>query len=160
METRISIDDKKVTEGLLKAPAAVERELEFGLDRWAAEVARNARELAPKSFSLLTNSIRSIVAGRLKRIVAPGVNYALAVEQGRRPGRQPGTGNGLMAWVRQKTGLSGAELERTTFLIARSIGRKGTRPQPYMQPAAEQSIDRGRILLLAAVDRGLKESLG
>lgn len=160
MQTRIRVNDKKITEALKKAPVAVERELEFGLDRWAAEVARRARELAPKSFSILANSIRAIVAGRLKRIVAPGVNYAISIEQGRRPGRQPGTGNGLMAWVQQKTGLTGDQLERATFLIARSIGRKGTRPQPFMQPAAEQSRDRGRVLLLAAVDKGLKESLG
>jgi hypothetical protein len=159
METRISIDSRKVTEGLKKAPAAVERHLELALDRAAAEVARKARDLAPKSFSTLTNSIRSAVAGRLKRIVAPGVNYALSVEKGRPPGRQPGTGNGLQAWVRQKTGLTGIPLERATFLIARSIGRKGTRPQPFMQPAAEDMQDRVRVLLLGAVERGLEESM-
>lgn len=160
MEIRLIFDGEKVLDGLKRAPQQVEAQLEFALDRGMLELARRARELAPKAFSTLTNSIRGFVIGRLKRMVAPGVNYALPVETGRAPGRMPGTGNGLQEWVRQKTGYSGNQLERTTFLIARSIARKGTKAQAYMQPAAEEMRDRLHQLLVAAVDRGLKEAMG
>lgn len=160
METRISINEQQVLDGLKKAPAAVEANVEMALDRAALEVTRRVRELAPKAFSTLVNSIRSFVSGRLQRMIAPAVNYAASVEQGRPPGRQPGTQNGLQEWVRQKTGFSGKQLESVTFLIARSIGRKGTHAQPYMQPAAEQMGDRVRALISAGVERGLKEAFG
>jgi len=159
METRISIDSKQVLEGLKKAPAQVERNVELALDRAGLELTRRARELAPKSFSTLVNSIRMVVLGRLKRLIAPGTNYALSVELGRKPGKQPGTGNGLQEWVKQKTGLTGKPLESATYLIARSIARKGIKPKPYMQPAAEQMTARIRELVAAGVERGLAEAM-
>jgi hypothetical protein len=158
METRISIDDKHTQEALQKAPAQVVHHLELALDRGGLELARRMRELAPKAFTTLTNSIRMVVLGKLKRMVSPGVNYGLPVEIGRRPGRMPGTGNGLQEWVKQKTGATGKELESRTFLIARSIARKGIRPQPYAQPAVEQMDARIRELAAAGVERGLAEA--
>jgi hypothetical protein len=62
--------------------------------------------------------------------------------------------------VRQKTGFSGKQLESATFLIARSIGRKGTKAQPYMKPAAEQTTDRVYQLVNEGVSKGLKEAFG
>jgi hypothetical protein len=62
------------------------------------------------------------------------VNYARYVEEGRRPGRMPPPA-ALEGWARRKTGSISA-----AFLIARAIGRRGTRPQPYLKPA----LDRNR----------------
>ncbi|MFT3964125.1 hypothetical protein [Propionivibrio sp.] len=66
-------------------------------------------------------------------------------------------GAGLTEWVRFRTGLQGRELDRTTFLIARAIGRRGIQPQPYLAPAAEAQTSRVVDLVRYAVAQGVRE---
>ncbi len=154
MRVDIVIDDARVQKGLDRLPNAVVARVELALARGAQELAREERRLAPKAFSTLTNSIQAQRMGMLHYRVGPGVNYARPVEEGRKPGKQPGTANGLMEWVRQKTGLQGKALERRAFVIARAIGRKGIRPQPYAKPAFEAKRSRVVELVRAAAAEG------
>lgn len=158
MEVVITLDDARVQEGLRRFPGRVVAHVEPALARGAEEVAREERRLAPKAFSTLTNSIRAQRMGELHYRIAPGVNYARPVEEGRMPGKQPGTANGLMEWVRQKTGLQGKDLDRKTYVIARAIGIKGIRPQPYAKPAIENKRSRVVQLVRAAALRGAEEA--
>lgn len=82
--------------------------------------------------------------------------YAYFVEYGRRAGKRPPMHN-LIEWLRKKTATSrdtknafesaaafmkmDAEKYRRSlaFLIARSIGEKGTRPHPFFAPAVEKN---------------------
>ena len=109
---RINIDSQRVREAFAKAPQVMARNIEVRLSHGAEEVAREAKDLAPKAFSTLVNSIRAGRVGNLHYQVAPGVNYARPVEEGRKAGKQPGTAtgtaNGLMEWVKRKTGLQAA----------------------------------------------------
>jgi hypothetical protein len=68
METRITIQSQHVLDGLKRAPATVEANVEFALDRGALELARRARDLAAKAFTTLANSIHVSVIGRLQRM--------------------------------------------------------------------------------------------
>lgn len=160
MEIRVKIDSAAAQRAFKEAPLVMERTLERYLDSAGLEVAREARSAAPKAFSTLVQSIRSMKTGPLKREVAPGVSYGVFVEAGRGPGRQPGTGNGLMEWVRLRTRASGKNLERKTFLIARAIARRGIKAQPYMQPTFEKMEPRVHTLLNEGVDAGLREVFG
>lgn len=92
--------------------------------------------------------------------------YASAVEFGRRAGQMPPVDQ-ILAWVRRK-GLTdtfnirtrkrsarGADFEKRArglaFIIARSIGRKGTKPAPFLYPAMRNNE--------AKVERVLKNEI-
>lgn len=178
MDFRIDIDSAAVADGLKKAPAAVARHVGLALDRAAEEVAREARRLAPKAFSTLTNSIHAHQDGAWRRIVAPSVNYAMYVETGTGPavGQDSYMPNPvhLRGWIKQHGGISFGttkrgsrarqeqydEIRDRSFALAMYIKQHGTKPHPYMRPAAEGKADRVRVLLEDAVARGLEEALG
>lgn len=91
-----------------------------------------AKQLAPVDTGRLRASITSIIRPT-QAMVAPTVNYGAAVEYGTRPHFPPP--DALEGWARRH----GFPSAGGAFLLARSISRRGTRPQPYMRPAATQS---------------------
>lgn len=151
----VKVDHTRAVAAFNKAPTRLRQLVGDALWRGGLEVSREARQRAPKAFSTLTQSIIVRREAPLYVRVEPGVNYARPVEEGRRPGRMPGAG--LTDWVRQKTGLQGKALDRTTFVIARAIGRRGIPPQPYMAPAAEAKRSRVIELVRASVAQGVRE---
>lgn len=72
--------------------------------------------------------------------------YAEFVEYGRGPSKKKGAiplEDSLKAWVHRKLGIAyGKELDSATFLIARKIHRKGTKPQPFFAPAVQKIEDK------------------
>jgi len=72
--------------------------------------------------------------------------YAEYVEYGRGPSKSRGAiplKDSLKAWVHRKLGIEyGKELDSATFLIARKIHRKGTKPQPFFTPAVKKIEER------------------
>lgn len=72
--------------------------------------------------------------------------YAEYVEYGRGPSKKKGEiplEDSLKAWVHRKLGIAyGKELDSATFLIARKIHRKGTKPQPFFAPAVKAIEDK------------------
>lgn len=59
------------------------------------------------------------------------VPHAWFAEKGRRPGKMPPI-SAIELWVRRKAGVSASESRSVAFLIARAIGRRGTRPGAQM----------------------------
>lgn len=154
----ISIDSQRVREAFSRAPQAMERAIDVKLARGAEEVAREAKHNAPKAFSNLVNSIRAERIDALHYQVAEGMNYGRAVEEG---GKPHGVGSDkLIPWVERVIGVRGKEARDKAFLIARAIRRRGTRAQPYMQPAAEAKTSRLFALVNQGVDEGLREVFG
>lgn len=156
----ITLDDEQLQKAVQKAPGALRHRLKAAVSRGALELSRDARRHAPKAFTTLTNSIRSRVDGELARIVGPNVNYGTYVEQGTGPGGAPSLQT-MLDWVRVKriTPNNPQHNERDlAFIIRRSIARKGTKPQKYMEPAVEAKQDRIVRLLHSAVSNALKES--
>ena len=145
----VRVDDLVPRQMLRRAPGFFLDRLALALDRGAHEMAREARSLAPKAFSTLTNSIRAMKLGQLHWLIAPGVNYADTVEGGRMPMRKTGIAHGLLEWIKLKIapGASAKQLDRLGYVIARAIGRRGIQPQPYMQPAFDNK--QARVLELA-----------
>jgi len=118
----------------------------------SARVLADARRTAPKSTGNLTRSGRILVRSN-EQIVEFNALYAWYAEHGRNPGRRPPL-EPILDWV-HKRGLGGTysvgshrrtgnytsqikEDRAIAFLIQRSIGKKGTRAQPYLKPAFER----------------------
>lgn len=86
--------------------------------------------------------------------------YASAVEYGRGPTKKAGEiplRTTLKAWVHRKLGISyGKELDSATFLIARKIHRKGTKPQPFFVPAVKKIEERIEDIVSKYINNALK----
>lgn len=109
-----------------------------------ATIKRTAKEGVPvfmgstkrAIFDKVTSSVSSSVKGIVG--VGTGAPYAIFVEKGRRAGKRPPIAP-IKKWARIKLGNEGA-----AFAIASKIGRKGTKPQPFMLPALEKNKEKVR----------------
>lgn len=86
--------------------------------------------------------------------------YAAHVEYGRGPTKKAGQiplRTTLKAWVHRKLGIPyGKELDSATFLIARKIHRKGTKPQPFFTPAVKKIEERLDEIVSKYINQVLK----
>lgn len=150
----VHVDDKDVLAAMLRAPTVIKAHVGRKLNRAALEVAREARRAAPKAFSTLTQSIRASRIAQLEYHVAPGVNYARAVEEGTKP-HFPNP-DVLRPWVERVLGAKGKEADNKAFMIARHISRHGTKAHPFMAPTAKKMEDRVMNLVREGVVDGLR----
>ena len=179
MNLQIRIDYETVRAGLAKAEGVLHRHIEGGLSQGAQAIADEARERAPKSLSNLWNSILAAPAGPLRHEVRAGVMHAAYVEHGTGPavGKKkyyPNPDNlfqylmtnvrarGFKRWSRSaKPGKDRGSQELDVWFRSRAfawwIYQHGTKPQPFMAPAAEAKRDACTAFVRAAVDAGLKE---
>ena len=65
--------------------------------------------------------------------------YAPIQEEGRRPGKPPPPPGSLLLWIARKIGAPDNP-ESVEFLIARSIGRKGTKAHKMFEQAFEKAV--------------------
>lgn len=82
----------------------------------------------------LRRSVNVIKASFDKGIVGVGERYGLFVEGGTRPHFPPVAP--LERWAQTKLGQSGLG-----FVIARKIAQRGTKAQPFVEPAYKQDIN-------------------
>jgi len=137
MAASLKIDGlERFQRGLQTATAATPAELRVAMVEATLIVEGEARRLAPRDTGRLQGSISSRISGGGASIVGevgPSVAYGLYVERGTRPHWPPTAALG--GWARRH-GIS-------PFAVARGIARKGTRAQPFVQPALEKN--RGRV---------------
>lgn len=142
----------------LNTAAKVQVKNEFNAS--ALKIQRDAKRLAPVNFGNLRNSIvLSDIGDETDFVftVSAKAKYSPYIEFGtggkvsvpanyqdyasKFKGRKGGTFKemieALMLWVKRK-GIGNGKDKSTAYLIARSILRKGIRPQPFMIPAFEQ----------------------
>jgi hypothetical protein len=62
----------------------------------------------------------------VKGVISNPLDYALWAEKGRGPGKWPPRAP-IELWVRRKLGISPPESHQVAFLVARAIGRRGTK---------------------------------
>lgn len=96
-------------------------------------VEAHAKENAPVDTGRLRASISSEVM-ETRAVVSPKVFYGAYVEMGTHPHWPPLSA--LQPWAQRHgfpPGSAGA------FLVARAISQRGTKPHPYMEPAARES---------------------
>lgn len=112
------------------------------LDRGALVIQREGRSNAPVDTGRLRNSIAVEAPSNRSRKIGPGVDYGEYVETGTRPHWPP---KGALAGWAKRHGLA-------EYPVRRAIGLRGTKAQPYMQPAADAGLTfiRGDVATLAA----------
>lgn len=181
MKTAITIDDKLAIAAFQRAPAVIERHVDHGMERGADELSRAARDNAARHdwLGTLRNSIHAEHPELMHYIVATGVNYARAVEEGTGPaaGQAPyfPDWTALIPYVRShamrggeqlnKSGSSARffqerEFENRAFQLARYISHHGTKPAPYMKPALTEKDARVRQLVRQSTAAGVREVFG
>jgi HK97 gp10 family phage protein len=114
---------KELLGGFASAPKVAEAETQATMQRSLLRIEGSARSKAPKRHGRLAGSISHRMTSSGTTItgeVGPSVKYGLYVETGTRPHWMP---PGILP-----------------FGAMRTIARRGTRAQPYMLPAFEQSL--------------------
>lgn len=146
-------DDLERMEARLAAmPQVMERETRHAMQASLLLIEADARRGAPQDTRRLSGSITSTIVGTFPTLegrVGPSVRYGAPVEFGRRAGAKMPPVDALLGWVRRHGGGTPRQVRSRAFLLARAIGRRGIRPQPYMGPA----LDRNRRQIVALFQR-------
>jgi HK97 gp10 family phage protein len=108
------------------------------LTKATEEIHGKATDKAPFAFGKLKGSIRQGVRG-LKAEVVAGSKYASFVEYGTRPHFPPVAA--LEPWAALKLGSAGL-----AYAVARKIAIRGTKAQPFMRPAVDESLSKIRSI--------------
>lgn len=81
----------------------------------------------------------------------PAAPYALVMHEGRMPGSTPPPIEAIKAWARRK-GID----ENLAYPIARSIGKKGTKPLKYLETPAKAHAGEVAPMVAKAIARRLE----
>lgn len=119
-------------------------QLKRALNRGAIILQRAERQEAPRDTSNLANMISIIDVGSMEVMISPRANYAEAIHNGRLPGNPP-PASALESWARRK-GLN-------PYAVSKSIGQKGTKPNPFVARALDDSQNAINDEFDAAADK-------
>src|SRR5690606_31267773 len=164
MASRIVVEgDDAARRRIERLAAAVHATMRQEIQRTALRIQAGARrrlhEGGTSDTGRLANSIAiQIEDGGLDARIGTNLNYATAIEFGLPPGTRPDP-EALQGWVRRKLGVKDRrEARSVAYAIARKIERSGTKPQPYLFPAAEAERRVFRQRLQRAVRDTLREA--
>lgn len=126
------------------------------LARLAQEAVRFMRQKAPKWRSTLTNSVHAEQVSDVEWLVRPGVDYAEAVEEGRKPGKglprwsDPAAAD-IVAWLTTKAFAGRRRARRNSMKVVREnlelrdryqglvwhVRHFGIKASPFVAPTVE-----------------------
>lgn len=175
----------EVAARLRRADAAMRAALAGRLDELAHRAAADLRRAAPKFRSTMASSVVAKQEAELLWFIGPTVDYAAAVEGGRKPGKGlPFWGTpqaaSAMAWLRgqvsdaarranpkwrkARSGSARQVLEERALHAryiawSRAVKRQGIQPTPFVAPVAAQYRSLAPNALAEAVQRALRASL-
>lgn len=130
----------KLQAGVAAGPATLAREVRTAMVAGSALLKATQQELAPRFSSETVNSIATTITGggaNLTASTGPRNAHGYYADQGRRPGKPPPI-SAIEPWARAK-GID-------PFVLARSIGRKGTKGKRFVAPSLERNEARIRAL--------------
>lgn len=141
MKIELTIDEQgQVISALTGFESDLTRRLDTGM-RKAVNMAETAVSgFTPVNTGSLRGSITTNVVGTPVSVmgeVVTDIVYGWPVEEGRRPGQMPPV-SAIELWVRRKLGISGLEARRVAFVVARAIGKRGTRGAFMFKKGFEQ----------------------
>lgn len=111
-------------------------ETRTGITRSVIQIEADAKRIVPTDTHTLQRSLTHevIVSGHdVTGRAGSNLVYAPVVEYGRSAGAAMPPPDALLGWIRRKG------IDVPPFVVARSIARKGTRPQPYLKPALDKN---------------------
>ena len=153
-----------VTRKTREIPNVLRREFTRAMKLAVVHLEGEVKKKTPINFGMLRKSIVSHTKFNPLRgevfATMPGRAYVDYVEFGRKAGKQPpsGTGSSLRLWVRRKLKLSGSALATATFLIARAIGKRGTKPVKMFKNTEEQERNKVMRMFKEAIKRVERKS--
>lgn len=118
--------------GVNAAPATLAREIRTALEAGSALVKATQVELAPRFTSETVNSIAATITATSASI-GPSAKQAYFAEHGRAPGRPPPIA-AIEPWATAH-GIN-------AFVLAKSIGRKGTKGKAFVAPSLSQNLSK------------------
>jgi HK97 gp10 family phage protein len=132
-----------------KTPEAMLRNL-------AALVVQNAKVFVPRKTGNLARSIKELSVTATSAQVIANANYAGYVEGGTRPHVIEAGAKGILAWPASSAGrrLSGTARKAMYgkgaaklggWAYAMRVNHPGTKPHPFMMPAARKSIQQAHL---------------
>lgn len=174
LRLKLKVDIPKFREAVETYPAQMRAAFVEALDRGAEIVEREAKINLTQNRSVVFGALRASIGHKtnpetLQAVVGPGLfgrpgtgvgdplNYGLFVEEGRAAGKSPPF-PAIELWVQRKLGEGDPEeITRLAFLIARSIGRKGTTAAPFLEPAAVDNEARITVRMQGIIDSKVDE---
>jgi hypothetical protein len=126
----------RVERGLANAPNTLEDQTRSAMTASLLLLEADQRRMVAQDTKRLLGSINHKITGRganLTGRVGPSARYGYYVEYGRRAGKPPPV-SAVAGWARRH----GAN----PFLVARGIGRHGTKPQPFVRPSYTRNVRR------------------
>lgn len=152
----IDFDDiLRQAEALGMAPDIIAEEMARAMKESLDTVEQAVVVDTPVNLGLLRGSIGHAIFGSPPDFygeVSTPILYAAPVEFGRRPGKWPPIG-AIRAWVVRKQIATGDEADQVAFLIARAIGRRGTKGAHMFQKGFEASAPMIPYIWGLALDR-------
>lgn len=147
----------KIQKALQNIDKNLKVEVSNEINASALKIQSSAKRLAPVNFGQLRNGIALTKDNDLTFTVESKASYSPYVEfgtggqvsvpadfdayaqqfKGGKGGKFKDMIEALMLWVKRK-GISGKNDKSTAYLIARSILRKGLRPQPFLIPSYQE----------------------
>lgn len=98
---------------------------------------------------------------RISTITGTNKAYAMPVEYGRRAGQRPPPYRALLDWVGLRFGISDPKRQkRLAFLIARAIGKRGTRAYRDNNPPGERMFASGFASAMPHIVRTFERNVG
>lgn len=95
----------------------------------------------------------------LRGVIRATSPHAVNVHEGRSPGSRRPPIAALVPWVERKLGVSGAEARSVAFLVARAIGRRGIRANPFLREPVREALPTLAPRLAEAAARGLAAAI-
>lgn len=118
-------------------PRIVLDETRTGITRSVIQIEADAKRIVPSDTHTLQRSLTHEVTTQGQNVTGrAGTNltYAPVVEKGRSAGAAMPPQGALLGWMRRHGIDASAE-----FVVRRAIGRRGTRPRPYLKPALDKN---------------------
>lgn len=142
LEIKVDLSDLKAfIDKIPELDKAIETEQNYAMYAGLAVLEQAVVPRTPVNFGLARQGWSQQVTGTSASLQGEFFNpvpYALPLETGRKPGKQPPT-EAIQLWVTRKLGLEGDEARSVAFLIARAIGRRGTQGAYMLQDGWAQA---------------------
>lgn len=134
----IQIDDRQLRKLYKQYPQQIDDAFKRILSDGSIIVQKELREAAPVGVTQdLSRKIQRTVS-RTQARIRPMAGYTYWVENGRGAGKMPpwsgSAGEDFRKWVALKMGSS-----VPPFVVARAIAKKGTKPQPFVEPTFKRT---------------------
>ena len=143
---------------ILKVTKKLEEGVDAGLDDLIDLIFELSQRYVPKDESTLQKSAEPIIKGHLRKEIIYRALHARFVEYGTDPREKMPPVDVIERWVvRKGIARKGKASRQAAYAIAKFIQTHGTKPQPYLRPAANEALVRAKEFISNEIKVSLRE---